>query len=251
MALTMHPSGNYSFLPGIAPYSCGVIAAAGHEIVYVTLRHPLPWRAGFDQIALFLDRQQRPRAALCSVSLRSPVPFSFEGFAEFNAGYAAVLQDWGVFVNGVNPVARTNVAPVIGGPSEPSLYGFGWSRPASENLRPTFVVAGAGELPEGVLQADAIVARGDTSEAGLTTKARFVMQLMQQRLTGLGVAWADVTTTSLYTQHSVMPFLADDILRRMDGSSIHGVHWHFSQPPIREIEFEMDVRGTRTELHWS
>jgi predicted dehydrogenase len=38
------------------------------------------------------------------------------------------------------------------------------------------------------------------------------------------------------------------ILSRMRAAAIHGVHWHFSRPPIEEIEFEMDLRGTSTEL---
>ena len=35
-------AGGYRFLPGIAPFSSGVVAAAGYQIVHVTLRGPIP-----------------------------------------------------------------------------------------------------------------------------------------------------------------------------------------------------------------
>ena len=85
MPLTDHPIGNYRFLPGIAPYSCGVVSSPGFEIVHVTLQRPVPFRVGFEKIAEYLAAEGRPKAALCAIELRSPRPFSFQGFAEFNA----------------------------------------------------------------------------------------------------------------------------------------------------------------------
>ena len=38
MSLTDHPTGNYRFLPGIAPYSCGVVSSPAFEIVQVTFQ---------------------------------------------------------------------------------------------------------------------------------------------------------------------------------------------------------------------
>jgi hypothetical protein len=250
MPLTDHPTGNYRFLPGIAPYSRGVVSSPGFEIVHVTLRRPVPYREGFERIAAYLDSERRPVAALCAISLRSPRPFTFQGFAEFNAEYAAILQWWGVFVNGVNPVARTNVAPVVLPPAEPVLYAFSFTRPCVGNLPPTFVVAGAGELPEGVLNRAGIVALGEMSPAGIATKARFVMDLMEARLRGLEVDWPQVSTVNVYTAHSLTPLLPEEILGRIGESSVHGAVWHFTRPPIEEIEFEMDVRGTRTNVVW-
>lgn len=247
MSWREHPEGNYRFLPGIAPYSCGVAAVAGHEIVHVTLRRPVALMAGFARIAQFLAAQGRPNAALCAMELRSPQPFSFAGFAEFNAEYAKTLAEWGVFVEGVNPVARTNVAPVVAAPAAPSLYGFSFTRPAATPA-PTFVVAGAGELPEGVLAREGIVALGDLSADGLETKARFVMDLMEARLRGLGGDWPFVSRAQVYTVHPLGPLLPTVILPRMGVAAIHGAVWHYSRPPVAEIEFEMDLRGTRTEL---
>lgn len=248
MTLIDHPRGDYGFLPGIAPYSCGVAAAAGHEIVHVTLRNPIPYRAGFDLIERHLARQDRPRDALCAIELRSPRPFTFAGFNEFNFEYARILDSWGLFVDGVNPVARTNVAPEVAPPAEPSLYGFSHTRPADPGRARTFVVAGAGELPEGVLAAEGIHSRGDTSAEGLRVKAEFVMDLMEARLHGLGVDWAAVTAVDVYTIHSVDRILPDVLLRRSHAARTHGIRWHYTRPPIEEIEFEMDVRGVHAEV---
>lgn len=86
-----HPNGNYRFLPGIAPYSCGVISSPGFEIVNVTFQKPVAYRTGFDRIAEMLTEERRPKIALCAISLRSPRPYSFQGFAEFNAEYTSIL----------------------------------------------------------------------------------------------------------------------------------------------------------------
>ena len=247
MPLRDHPTGNYRFLPGIAPYSCGVVSSPGFEIVHITLQQPVPYQAGFDVISKHLASERRPRAALCAVELRSPIPFTFAGFAEFNGKYASILQSWDLFVDGINPVARTNVAPIIGAPAEPSLYGFSFTRPCRSELPATFVVAGAGELPEGVLSRSEIVSLGDTTAVGMTRKATFVMDLMEARLHGLGADWADVSTIDVYTAHSLTPLLPEIILKRAGLAAIHGVKWHYSAPPILEIEFEMDLRGVRSE----
>lgn len=249
MPLVDHPAGNYRFLPGIAPYSCGVVSASGFEIVHVVLQSPVPWRGGFDRVAAHLAGEGRPKAALCAMELRSPVPFTFPGFAAFNGEYAAVLKEWGVFVDGVNPVARTNVAPVVRPPAEPVLYGFSYTRPCAASLPITFVVAGAGELPEGILSAESIVARGDVTAAGLKRKADFVMDLMEARLLGLGAEWSRVNAIDIYTVHTLDQVLPKCVLNRAGAAAIHCARWHYTRPPIEEIEYEMDLRGVRSELH--
>lgn len=248
MPLIDHPEGNYRFLPGIAPYSCGVVSQPGFEIVHVTLQQPIPYRQGFERVAEFLETQQRPKAALCAMELRSPRPFKFAGFGDFNAEYAAILESWGLFVDGANPVARTNVAPEVTPPTEPQLYAFSYTKPSAEYVSPTFVVAGGGELPEGKLSREFIVALGDVSKQGLETKARFVMDLMENRLHGLEVGWQLATTVDVYTIYPIEPLLSEILLGRMRPADRHGLHWHYSRPPIAEIEFEMDLRGVRTEL---
>ncbi len=248
MKLIDHPAGNYRFLPGIAPYSCGVVSMPGFEIVHATLQRPVPYRDGFEQIARHLAGERRPNDALCGVELRSPRPFTFAGFAEFNAAYSAILESWGLFVGGINPIARTNVAPEVAPPGEPVLFGFSYTMPADEKLSPTFIVAGGGELPEGLLARDSIVALGDISLDGIAVKARFVNDLMENRLRGLGVAWPTVSAVDVYTVHPITPLLPGVILGRAGATAIHGIHWYFSRPPIVEIEYEMDLRGVRKEI---
>ena len=79
MSLVRHPEGDYLFLPGISPYSCGVVSAPGFEVAHMTFRRPLPYREAFDRIRDHLAAQGRPGAALCAIELRSPRPFTFQG----------------------------------------------------------------------------------------------------------------------------------------------------------------------------
>ena len=245
--LVDYPKGNYSFLRGIAPYSAGVRANAGYEIVHVRLRRPVTLTAGFTAVRQHLAANGRPVHALCAMELRSPRPFTFQGFNDFNAGYIQVLKDWSIVADGVNPIARTNVAPAAGAPQAPALYGFSYTVHSNGNHK-SFVVAGAGELPEGSLQPQDVLRRGDTSPDGLREKIRFVIGLMSGRLKGLEVSWDDATTVNMYTVHSVCGMLADEIVRPMGASAIHGLTWHYSRPPIVSIEYEMDVRGTGRDM---
>jgi hypothetical protein len=251
MPLIDNPRGGYRFLTGIAPYSSGVVAAPGYQIVRATLQAPLPYRQGFGLIERQLAGLGRPRAALCAIELRAPRPWSFAGFAGFNAEYQRLLAEWDVLLDGHNPIARTNVAPALAAPSEPALYAFSYSLPAEPDLPATFVVAGAGELPEGVLSAEAIVRAGESSPEAIAAKAAFVIELMRGRVAGLGVSLADVTAVDLYTLHSPAPFLERVILEPLGPAAIHGAHWYASRPPIEGLEFEMDLRGVFSELRIS
>ena len=249
MRLIDNSQGNYRFLTGIAPYSSGVVAMPGYEVIYAVLQHPLPYRQGFELIDQHLANLHRPRQALCAIALRSPSPFTFAGFNEFNAGYQQLLIDWALLVEGENPIARTNVAPEVAPPAEPSLYAFAYTVPGDNPAAsPTFVVAGAGELYEGNLKAEAIVRAGETSTEAMREKAAHVMGIMGARLQGLQVGWPAVTAVDIYTVHALQSFLAPEILERMGPSAIHGVHWYYSRPPIAGLEFEMDMRGVRQEI---
>jgi hypothetical protein len=251
--LIANPRGGYSFLKGIAPYSGGAVAIPGFDIVHARFRKPVPLARGFERVKAHLASIPRPLQALCAMELRSPKPFSFQGFNEFNAGYIGVLKGWDLFVDGgaVNPVARTNVAPETGAPAEPSLYAFSYTVTAAAaraTAAKTFVVAGGGELPEGSLDPHDVVRRGEESADALREKTRFVMGLMTGRLKGLGVSWDLATVTAVYTVHPICGFVAQEIVKPMMGGAAHGMLWHFARPPIVSIEYEMDVRGCRQEL---
>jgi hypothetical protein len=245
--LVSYPKGNYHFLRGIAPYSAGAVADDGYQVVHARFYGPVPLAEGFERVKQHLASVKRAVHALCGMELRSPQPFSFQGFSDFNAGYIKVLKDWGIVQDELNPVARTNVAPEIGAPSSPSIYGFSYTIP-SVSKNKTFVVAGAGELPEGSLDPHDVVRRGETSPDALREKAQFVMKLMSERLQGLGVDWNRVTVAEVYTVHPICGMLADQIIRPMGASAIHGVTWHYSRPPIVSIEYEMDLRGCENEV---
>ena len=244
MQLIDHPYGDYRFLTGIAPYSSAVIAQPGFVLIHAQFSTPLPLQLGFDRIASYLSTQGRPRQALCALELRIPKPLSFEDFAALNAGYRSTLVEWDILVGNANPIARTNVAPAAAAPPEPSIYAFTFTAPAQAALaHPTFVVAGAGDLRD---QADltpaAIVRPGDTSHDALVEKANTVMDVMSERLQGLGVDWPQVTTVDLYTTHSLDHFLEPVLLPKLGPVALHGVHWYYSRPPIAGLEYEMDLR---------
>jgi hypothetical protein len=241
-----HPKGNYRYLPGISAFSSGTVAMPGHEIVHVTLGAPLPWRAGFNRIEQHLRAQGRERTALCGIELRSPAPFSFSGFDEFNQGYRALLGEWAILVGDDNPIPRTNVAPVVAPPTEPSLYAFAYTVTGSTPT-PTFIVAGAGEMGDRARGSEGIVRHGDTSVDGMREKARHVMSTMQTRLKALGGEWNRVTAIEVYTAQSIHGLL-DDILRPTGAAAIHGLRWFPSRPPIQGLEFEMDLRGVGREM---
>jgi len=242
-----HAAGGFRFLRGIAPYSSGAAAEAGHEIVHATLAPAPPYERGFEIVDRHLRAAGRPAAALCGIELRSPLPFTFQGFVDFNRGYLARLRERGLLLGDVNPVARTNVAPEVGPPVEVSLHGFSYTVPSS-GRGVTFVVAGAGELAGERLAAEEIVRRGDLSPAGLEAKARHVLELMDARLAGLGASWAEVTAVNVYTVHDIFPLVRALIVPRLGPAASHGIRWYFARPPIEEIEFEMDVRGVRQDL---
>jgi len=244
------PNGNYRFLPGISAFSSGTVAMPGHEIVHVTLAAPVPWRDGFTRIERHLRDQQRPRTALCGIELRSPAAFTFEGFAKFNEGYRALLADWSILVGEDNPIPRTNVAPVVAAPAEPSLYAFAYTTPGA-TPSPTFIVAGAGEMRDRAQGPEGIVRHGETSPDAMREKARFVMGVMQDRLRALGGDWSRVTTIDVYAAQPIYGFLLDEILRPAGPAAIHGIRWFPSRPPIQGLEFEMDMRGVARELVWS
>lgn len=247
--LIQHPTGHYRFLKGIDPYSSGVIADPGYEIVHVTLTQPIPWREGLTCIATHLSTHGQERTALCGIQLRCPAPFTLDGFIAFNRTYCAVLQEWGLYVDGLNPVARTNVAPMTDPPEETMLYGFSYTRPCDQAARPTFLIAGAGELLDGTLTVDGIIRRGETHPAALREKAAYVVNVMEERLSQSGVTLDAVTRVNIYTVHALSGLVEDVVLPKLSSALSHGVHWYPSRPPIVEIEYEMDMRGVEHELY--
>lgn len=243
----LNSRGGYRFLPGIEPYSSGVVATSGFEIVHVTLATAVPWQAGLCSARGYLESLGLNQHALCGVELRCPRPHTMDGFIDFNRDYRALLNEWDIPVDGQNPVARTNVAPVAGAPAETALFGFSYCCP-SDSAAGTFVVAGGGELPTRALDAARIVRAGDVSPEAMAEKARCVVQIMNTRLTGLGARHEQLTMIDVYTAHDLRSSLADILIPEIPAAAAAGIRWFYSRPPIVDIEFEMDMRGVRREL---
>jgi hypothetical protein len=242
-----NPTGNFQFIKGIDPFSFGAIPHPGYEIVHVTF-HPLPpLQKGFTLVERHLQSLQRPLQALCGMELRIPSPLSPQGFNEFNQPYINRLAGWHLLIDGLNPVARSNLAIVVNPVAEPSVYGFSYTMP-STRAGATFLVAGTPEVRARMGTAREIVARGDVSPAGLRQKAEYVLEALTARLQELQVSWAEATTVEIYTVHNLHPLLETTILPALQDTGRHGIRWHYARPPVVEVEYEMDVRGVHQEL---
>jgi hypothetical protein len=241
------PAGGFRFIKGPFQYSAGVAAEPGFEIERARFRRPVPIEEGFRAIEAYLAARGRPTTAFCACELRSPEPFTEEGFRAFNRVYVRTLERWGLFEDEVNPVARSNVCPEIGKPPGPGFHAFSYTVPAAPGTPPSFITAGSGEAAEGPgSYRERIVRYGDTSPAGLREKARWVLAEQERRLAALGASWAAATATHVYTVHDLHPFLAEELVAR--GAMPAGLTWHFARPPVQGLDYEMDVRGVAREI---
>jgi hypothetical protein len=237
--------GGYRFLEGGFPYCQGVAAEPGYEIVRARFRRVTPIAAGFAAIERHLKSLDRPLTALCAAELRSPKPFSMEGFREFNTDYVGVLKAWNLYRDKLNPVARSNLAPVLDPPAEPGFFAFSYTVPAAPGVPLTFVIAGNGEWPEGGRFPEDIVRRGETSPDAVREKAQHVAGKMEARMRALGANWREATAVHVYTALDVGAVAAELNARGFAGL---GFNWFYVRPPIVGLEFEMDMRGVRTEI---
>ena len=240
-------AGGYRYIKGPFQYSAGVAAEPGYTIERVRFRQPAPLAAGFDLIEAHLALRGRPLMAFCACELRSPAPFSEDGFTTFNRVYVGTLERWGLFKNDTNPVARSNVCPAVAPPPTPSVYAFAYTVPTVAGTAASFITAGNAETQEGRgSYRERTVRYGDTSPAGLHEKARFVLAEQERRMAALGADWRAATATQVYTVHDFHPFIADELAAR--GAMPAGVTWHYARPPVAGLDYEMDTRGVEREL---
>jgi len=246
MSTRIAPQGGYRFIPAVFQYSGGVAAEPGFRLERARFSRPVPLAEGFDRIAAHLDALGRPRTAFAACELRSPAPFTEAGFTAFNRVYFGVLEEWGVVVDGQNPVARSNVCPELAPPPEPSFHAFSYTV-VDPGAAPSFVVAGSGEAREGgATYEESIVAPGDTSPAGMAAKAGYVLGEMERRMAALGFGWADTTDVQVYTVFDFSALFLPEIVAR--GAARHGITWQPCRPPVRGLDFEMDCRGLAREI---
>jgi hypothetical protein len=239
-------AGGYWYLPAFQAYSAGVIADEGHHIVHLRLRDPMPLEAGMDVARRLLDDVfGRPPAALCAVELRSPRPVGFRGFAQFNRSYVSVLERLGLLIGGVNPVARNNVVPLSEPPRESSLTAFSFTVPrASEDPAGSFITSGAAETAG--LSPELVVRRGEHDAPALREKAAFTLGRIRRRVFDLGGRQDAITGVNVYTAHPVDGEIREAVFRESGGPA--SVRWHAATPPIRGLEFQVDVRSIDLEM---
>lgn len=243
--VTTFAAGGYRYIPGPFQYSSGVAADKGFAIRRVTFREPLPLIEGFAAAERIITAAGRPLTAFCACELRSPAPLTEQGFEDFNLIYVGTLSRWGIYDGKTNPVARSNVCPPIAPPPEPSMHAFSFTEVAS-SAAPTFVIAGSGEARPGPgTYPERIVRHGETSPDAIAEKARFVLDVMEQRLAAFGAGWRDTTAVQVYSIHHIHPLMASEIVRR--GAAHHGLTWHYCRPPVVDLEYEMDCRAVASE----
>jgi len=239
--------GGYRYLKAVFQYSSGVAAEPGFAIERARLARPLPLAAGFAAVEAHLRARGRPSTAFAACELRSPAPFSEQGFRDFNREYVQTLARWGIYRDEINPVARTNVCPVYNPPVEPVLYAFSYTVPAPEAARGSFIIAGGGEVRGGAGSfAERTVRHGETTPEAMQDKVRFVLAEMEQRLSALGFSWNDALSTQAYTVRDIGAMVGAEIAPR--GAAAGGLTWHFARPPVLGLEYEMDVRGAAREI---
>ena len=241
-------AGGYRFIKGVFQYSAGVAAQPGHRLVRVRFREPVPLVDGFKRIEAHIKAAGRPLTSFAACELRSPAPFTEEGFRAFNEVYVVTLETWGIYDSRtrINPVARSNVCPEIDKPAAPSFHAFTYTEVANGS-HPSFVIAGSGEAQEGhASYRERTIRYRETGPDAMREKAKYVLGEMERRMAALGFTWTDTTAAQVYTVHDLHPFLADDIVKR--GAARHGLTWHFCRPPVVDLEYEMDCRGIESEL---
>ncbi len=249
-AVPVFAAGGYRYIRAVFQYSGGVAAEPGFEIERARFRTPLRLTDAFAAVEAHLKTLGRPVTAFAQCELRSPAPFTDQGFYDFNKVYVGTLSRWGIYKEGdalMNPVARTNVCPMYDKPSEPVMYAFSYTVPAKAISHPSFIVAGGGEAREGgITYRDRIVRLDDTSPEGLTEKVDFVIAEMHRRLQLLGFDWKDAITTEAYTVQNIGHLVGERLAAR--GALSGGLVWNYTRPPVQGLEFEMDVRGAAREL---
>ncbi len=243
------PAGNYRFIPAVFQYSSGAAADPGFEIERVRFDRLQPLAEGFALAAKYIQSAGRPLTSFCACELRSPAAFTEDGFRIFNEHYVKTLAEWGLFDGVTNPVARSNVCPEIDPPAQPSFHAFCFTRPGAGtgiSATPSFVIAGGAEARGGSgSYPERIVRYRDLSPDGLKAKVRFTVGAMEERLGAFGFGWKDTTAVQAYTVHDFHPVMADELVRR--GATRSGLTWHFTRPPVVDLEFEMDCRRVARE----
>jgi hypothetical protein len=229
--LTPFAPGNYRALvaPG-RPFSEGIVADPGHDLVHAVFLRPVPLHQGLEAAAQHVQAAGRPVTALAAFELRLPAPLGREDFDAFNRPYAERMRALGLVSGDELVTARTNVAPTIAGVTERSLHAFTYTVPGSDRPGAAFRLSGATET------------RHDGSEGD---QLQSIVEELQGRLGELGVSWDDATAISVYGRTS--SGLAG-VRKSFRTAALRGLTWFAALPPLDGFAYEIDAQGVGTEL---
>jgi hypothetical protein len=233
------PELGYRYLPAIDAFSAGVAAQDGFAIGRLDLAGSPSLPEGFARVDRWLAEQSLAATAIVATHLRSPVPVDDSGFTGVNDSYRMLLAERGILHGEVNPVARSNVAPVSAPPRRVTLAAAFVVVPDSAAAG-DFVAAGAAETAGPAVGTAAVVALGDVTPAGLRRKVDVVLETMLRRLSGLGAGPEQPTTINVYTAHDIAR-LHEQIAARIGAVEQVGFRQWAAYPPVLGMEFEMDV----------
>jgi hypothetical protein len=233
MVVYTNAVGNYRFLGAAGqPFSAGVAVDPGYDIVHAVLDGCPPLDRGFEIARQHLSGAGRPPRAVCGMELRTPEPLSPEGFAEFNRGYVARLEEWGVTIDGLVPSARTNVAPIDGSVTEPCVYAYSYTTEAAD-ARGAFLMAGVLE---------------EQGADGTADRVRSIVGVLTARLDQLGLDRESSTVAQFYAAELVQHELEEILLPRLGRAAINGIRWFPSLPPVTPFRIEVDLRRAGFDL---
>ena len=230
--LAHNRSGSYRFLAEEGrPFSNAVVADQGFDLVHAIFERPIPLADGLAAAARHVTGEGRTVHAIAGFELRIPESLTRENFVAFNKGYVSNLRSLGLQVDGFFPATRTNVAAVVGGVSEPSVYAVSYTRPGRGN-RPAFVLSGAPEE------------EGGTSAVMLDS----IMRVLSLRLEEIGCSWKETTAIQIYGVDNFQDLIVDAVLELAGPAAVHGIRWFPSLPPIQGLRLEIDARSSGVEL---
>jgi hypothetical protein len=244
-----HLKGGYAYVPALPFASAGVVALPGMSLARAVFAEPCPLHAGFAAVERHLKSEHRPLAALCGFEFRMPKVLSPEGFLAFNARYLTQLKAWDLAKDAPPTLARTNVVPIGTALSEDAVYAFSYTIEERE-VSKAFVISGAPELIPGEgFSGFSILRRGETSEEALRDKTRCVVSNVRRVVDALGASWDAACSVHLYSHWPLERELRCAIDAELGGvTPAHGIICHNTNPPVFQLELEVDVRRYRREL---
>jgi hypothetical protein len=241
------PGGTHVYTPGLRFAAAAVLAQPGFTVERAVLGNPMALPGGYRTIEAHLDRIGRPITALCGLELRMPASLPPEGFAAFNDDYIARLGDWGLVVDGVPPLTRTNVCPRGERLHASGLLAFSYTV-ERDGRAPSFVVSGVADMPRGGRYPEDVIRRGESTSDALREKALGIIEQVNECVRELGVEWDSSASVHLYSLHDVAYTVVTELLPKVGVRPSHGVIWHDTAPPTVELELELDVRAYDREV---